>query len=239
MVEQRVVAAATGGAALLIEGLTGLITWWMNTILPRVPLWDMLGIWLVILVGAPLVVVFAMGSGATRSGADTPVLDTVMPMAYTALALILLFWIWQTAGSVTQVAMWAGGLFVVALIGYTLFEYFGHRQTVGRPAATRRTRRGVQRTFSDWGEFVFGFVAIGLAAVLALFSGALDAFGGVGDAIAPFMGEIAYITTTLTAYLAMGGELAGWGSGSLSDIGAGMFLIIAGLIGLATVMFRD
>jgi hypothetical protein len=126
---------------------------------------------------------------------------------------------------------------IVVVVGYIGYVFVDERTSAGSSSsATTQTNRRVGDTTEELANAGLGmFVAIlGTASAVAIT--VIGSVEIVGDLLAPFAGEVAYLGTVALGYLGLGGSLPyGW---IVPDLGPAQFVAIAMIIGGLAIAFR-
>lgn len=235
VVETRIIGAAAAGIGFLAEALVGGLSWLGSIVIQPIPFTGPTAT-VALLVGTIVALYFGTFI-ADATGRESTLGELMAGLqVIMALALLGVLFMFYEPAEVAGLAAFAVPLVALAWI---LWVYFGYRQNVSRSVAADRTRRQTRRTFENWGEFIAGLGLVIIAALLGVFSGLLSAGSGMGDVIAPYLGELAYLFTIISGYVAMGGDFAGWDFGILADLSPGAWLIVVGLVGLLAVFYRQ
>lgn len=229
-----------------LAALTAIVAWFgevttgaLSFVAAMLPGRQTLGMGMIFLLLLPIGAFMVIGRAAQRAEGDTPFFDTALPIVYAGLSMLALVIIWNHFRSFREILFLAAGIIPLAALTLVLMWYFQHRQTVGREAAVRRTRRTTERNFRSYAEFLFGIAAIVLAAMIGIFQGGLEAWGTVGDSLAGFLPEMSYMLTVTVGYLALGGSLLGRTSDALMQLSPGWYVGIALFIGGIAMALRD
>lgn len=234
VVDGRVTAGGLAVIGALLEGLAGGLTIVARGVIDYFPFRSAIGLTALIMVTIPVGYFLVVGSAATRTDDGAPIMESILPVVYTVLALIGVAMLWNHYQSFTDIAMLAAIAIPVLVFAYILYAYFANRMdTARRTTAVDRTRRDVRRDFEGWAQLVAGIGAIGIAVAFGIFSGLLSGMSGLGDALTPYAGEIVYLGVTALGYLSLGGDIRGWTSEFLQtlppEVWVGIVLMAGGV----------
>lgn len=232
----RVTAAFAALAAGFVEWLAGGVSWVFGFTIVNIPFGE-IGMLFALL--ALIAVAQVTSTAAADADRGSPI-NQLNAAVWVAATFVGLAFVYNFADGIEHTAWLVAYAFIAGFILLIVFHYFQHRARVARrETAMRRTSRSVRRSFEGWGETLAAAVAVVAAVAIGLFSGIIEGLGPVGDALSPFLGELAYLWVGLVGYLALGGELmgetVGWAQGMSPAWWFGLVLFVGGLV----VFFRD